>query len=419
MLPDLSAYVAPDICSGGEVRINFTIEDLCDTLTADGTFKLTAPDPVWASCSPENSSTSSASDACLTGEQLDIEFQAWKDGFSYGGGCEPLTTNWDELMALDWRNFGNMVDGYEVPFTLRVSDICSSDSATCTFTIPPCNPVCNTVYAFSNPEELEPGDAVADVKCFLNEGYSNWGWSNFIEQPEVGDTVYYMPLYAGNPDCSAITEPVGMVTITYTIGGTLTVDYDMHGDYYLTEAHVNVGCEWYAMKKNGSPTVAPGQYIHGDMMDMATSYSVDFADVSGDVWVIVHGVGCYIDGYTPDPMADSDSNNNTIACTASASVSPESESVTTLGLKSTNLKVYPNPFSETVTFEFKTHSNAHATLEISNLLGQKVATLLDGPVEKGVLNRIDYTPVYETPGMLIYRLTINQSVQTGRIIYKK
>ncbi|MGQ7871207.1 HYR domain-containing protein, partial [Sunxiuqinia sp. sy24] len=97
----------------------------------------------------------------------------------------------------------------------------------------------------------------------------------------------------------------------------------------------------------------------------------------------------------------------------------ESESLTTLSLKSTNLKVYPNPFSETVTFEFTTHSNAHATLEITNLLGQKVATLLDGPVEGGVQNRLEYTPVNETPEMLIYRLIINESVQTGRLIYQK
>ena len=96
----------------------------------------------------------------------------------------------------------------------------------------------------------------------------------------------------------------------------------------------------------------------------------------------------------------------------------EAESFSTESLKSTNLKVYPNPFSETVTFEFTTHSNAHATLEITNLLGQKVATLLDGPVEGGVLNRLEYTPVNETPGMLIYRLIINESVQTGRIIYQ-
>ena len=400
------ATTAPDLCVGDSRTVTWTITDLCDTVMFDATYTVMGTDTIMVSCK----------DTTLLSCDVDIDaaYVEWMNNFTYTGGCVgQIMDNINEIPA--WADSINPSTGGSVTFTYAAWDNCTRDEVTCTFVVPPCAPTCNTIYAFNNQADSE------SIECFLENGYSNWGWSNKVMQPLEGSYVGTWPLYAGNPDCAPITDPVGEVTITYAAGGTLTVDYEMFGDHYLTEAHVNVGCNWYAMKKNGSPTISPGQYNYGGNTEMATSYSVEFPEVSGDVWVIVHGVSCYIEGYTPDPMADGGTyNGNPINCPVAQSIEiAESQSATTSNLKSANLKVYPNPFSETVTFEFKTHSNAHATLEISNLLGQKVATLLDGPVEKGVLNRIEYTPVNETPGMLIYRLIINESAQTGRIIYKE
>jgi hypothetical protein len=183
--------------------------------------------------------------------------------------------------------------------------------------------------------------------------------------------------------------------------------------YSMDQVHVYVGTGKYPMKKNGSPTISPGQYGFTADVDNATALTVTFDNVCGDyIYVIAHAVTCDVAGVDGDHHYDVDLD----MCTKSAQIAVE-EDVNIL--TSASLKVYPNPFSETVTFEFTTNSNAHVTLEISNLLGQKVATLLDGPVEGGVVNRIEYTPVNETPGMLIYRLIINESIQTGRIIYQQ
>ena len=72
-----------------------------------------------------------------------------------------------------------------------------------------------------------------------------------------------------------------------------------------------------------------------------------------------------------------------------------------------------------MTLEFVSDKDAHAVLEITNMLGQKIATLLDGSVKEGVMNRVEFTPRNVAPGILIYRLIMDGNVQNGRIIYKK
>ena len=82
------------------------------------------------------------------------------------------------------------------------------------------------------------------------------------------------------------------------------------------------------------------------------------------------------------------------------------------------IKAYPNPFSDRVTFEFVPGSDGHARLEIFNMLGQKISTLLDRPVEKGNLQRIGYEPA-TTPGILFYKLSLGTETYNGKLLYKK
>jgi hypothetical protein len=82
------------------------------------------------------------------------------------------------------------------------------------------------------------------------------------------------------------------------------------------------------------------------------------------------------------------------------------------------LKVYPNPFRGLVTFEFVSGHNANARLEIFNMLGQKVTTLLDQPVEQGVMNRFEYRPLV-TSGMLFYRFSLDNEIFNGKMIYSE
>ncbi len=83
------------------------------------------------------------------------------------------------------------------------------------------------------------------------------------------------------------------------------------------------------------------------------------------------------------------------------------------------LSVYPNPFNDKVTFEFIPVTDSHATLEIYSLTGQKVEVLMNKDVRKGILNRVEYTPRKQVPGVLLYQLRLDDSVVNGRIIYNR
>lgn len=65
---------------------------------------------------------------------------------------------------------------------------------------------------------------------------------------------------------------------------------------------------------------------------------------------------------------------------------------------------YPNPFNPTTEIKFSVENTARATLEIYNLLGQKVATLFDDVAEAGQYYRVQLNAANFASGMYLYRL---------------
>ena len=53
------------------------------------------------------------------------------------------------------------------------------------------------------------------------------------------------------------------------------------------------------------------------------------------------------------------------------------------------------------------------------MLGQRIATVFDNQVREGVLNRVEFAPVGVNPGVLIYKLILDDHIRTGRLIYKE
>jgi hypothetical protein len=89
------------------------------------------------------------------------------------------------------------------------------------------------------------------------------------------------------------------------------------------------------------------------------------------------------------------------------------------GVSETLVKAYPNPFSDRVFFDLKFAKGANAMLEIFDLRGAKLGTLLNQRVEAGQQYRLEYSPVDVAPGMLMYRLVVDGEVMNGRILYQK
>ena len=79
---------------------------------------------------------------------------------------------------------------------------------------------------------------------------------------------------------------------------------------------------------------------------------------------------------------------------------------------------YPNPFNPSTVIEFALPKDAHVTLEVYNIIGQKVMTLVDEVTPAGYHSvKMDGTSL--SSGMYLYRLTTGQQTFTKKLLLMK
>ncbi|KAL6065204.1 U3 small nucleolar RNA-associated protein 23 [Balamuthia mandrillaris] len=115
--------------------------------------------------------------------------------------------------------------------------------------------------------------------CFLELGFSRWGWTN---GPLTQGNSYTMDLYAGAAQCDRDRgENVGTVTVVHA-GDAVTVTFVLDAPYSFTETpQVYIGDQPIPEGNGGNPTVAPGQYPYRGEEVVVTG-------VSGAIYVIAH-----------------------------------------------------------------------------------------------------------------------------------
>ncbi len=256
-------------------------------------------------------------------------------------------------------------------------DECGNPTTVCiSITVAPCVESCETAYGKGTT-----------ASCFLPT-FDRWGWTNAITPGS-----YTFELWAAAGQCKTSNGTlVGSVDVVYD-GVNVRVTYNVVAPYRLEETHTYVGTTMYPQVRRGRSTVstvAPGSYYYAGPFNGRT------------VYVIAHAVVC---GQFKTPVA-------------AQTVTVKSADIERLDA-ATELRVYPNPFSSRVAFEFVSDKNVNARLEIYNNVGQRITTLFDRPVERGVLNRVEYTPVNVTHGVLFYRLQLDDEVQNGKLLYTK
>lgn len=131
--------------------------------------------------------------------------------------------------------------------------------------------VYESAWALDMNDPLE----VIDVFSFCDNGFNNWGWSNFM-----GTGSYVLDLYAGAGQCEISKGTyVGYVEINYN--GGFNYEYHIEPGFELTEYHIYAGSTMFPQQARGRNgfvnTTAPGQY------------SI-LSPLSGDIYVIAHGV---------------------------------------------------------------------------------------------------------------------------------
>jgi uncharacterized repeat protein (TIGR03803 family) len=84
-----------------------------------------------------------------------------------------------------------------------------------------------------------------------------------------------------------------------------------------------------------------------------------------------------------------------------------------------DLRVYPNPFNDLLRFDFVPTADGQATIEIMDILGRKVSTVFDCPVEAGILYNAVFNPESIPVGVYIYRIKIGEKTTLGKVVYNK
>jgi hypothetical protein len=79
---------------------------------------------------------------------------------------------------------------------------------------------------------------------------------------------------------------------------------------------------------------------------------------------------------------------------------------------------YPNPFNPTTMISFSLPKADHVTLEVFNVLGQKVSTLMDKNLSAGRY-QVEFDATSQPSGIYFYRLASGQGVSTKKMVLVK
>lgn len=79
---------------------------------------------------------------------------------------------------------------------------------------------------------------------------------------------------------------------------------------------------------------------------------------------------------------------------------------------------YPNPFNPTTSIQFSLPASAHATLEVYNMLGQRVATLVNETLSAGT-HTANFDASELSSGVYLYRLHAGNEVMTRKLTLVK
>jgi methionine-rich copper-binding protein CopC len=79
---------------------------------------------------------------------------------------------------------------------------------------------------------------------------------------------------------------------------------------------------------------------------------------------------------------------------------------------------YPNPFNPSTTFEFALPVAGHVNLDVFNVLGQKVETVVDENLNAGI-HQVVWDATDVSSGVYFYRLTTSDNTETRKMMLLK
>ena len=187
-------------------------------------------------------------------------------------------------------------------------------------------------------------------------------------------------------------------------GGTVaaTVKAPEAGTYHLRTFYQNGGGTQSIQIKEGSNVLATESFAGKADSTGLDDFSVGFTLSAGSHTLILSGANVNIDYF--QLLSDS-----TVTGVRAAGNTPYSYSLE---------QNYPNPFNPSTTIKFSVSKPMNVKLFVYNVLGQKVATLVNGMVSAGPQSAI-FDASHLASGVYFYRLEAGDFVKTEKMLLLK
>jgi hypothetical protein len=98
-----------------------------------------------------------------------------------------------------------------------------------------------------------------------------------------------------------------------------------------------------------------------------------------------------------------------------ARVAPEANAIT----DHIKVSAYPNPFTDKVRFTIKSTVSGQGSLDVFNMVGQKVKTVYQGYVHANTEQVVEYRVPDVSRQNLIFVMTVNGEKVTGKLLNAK
>jgi hypothetical protein len=103
------------------------------------------------------------------------------------------------------------------------------------------------------------------------------------------------------------------------------------------------------------------------------------------------------------------------ANTKSGEIMTETEPV----FEKVDIKVFPNPFSDRLRFEFVSPESVNARIDLFDMSGRMIKNIFEQPIEGGISYEAEFRSETILNGMYIYRLIMGETVYNGKVVFKK
>ena len=190
--------IAPNLCQGGTTTVTFYVEDKCSSKSITKNFTVNPNTPVDVT-GPSNVSASS----CDYADQnaLNTAFNSWVAQFqTVNSGC-----GGNAQFNISEYQVPNLCQGGSVSLTYSISDKCSQDSVSSTFTVIPSSPV-----IVNNPADSSTTACSYTCQTDANTAFNNWlaqfTVSGGCSPKGIFNTTPVAPAYCG-----------GSTSVTYTV----------------------------------------------------------------------------------------------------------------------------------------------------------------------------------------------------------